>query len=163
MFETIFLITTATMLAMVSGLFFGYSVSVTGALGQLKDIEYARAMQRINRVIKKNPFFMVIFSGLVILLPLVTFMYGSNMGSTSFNLLLGASILYIVGQFGVTIFGSEPLNNRLDALPIDSASSQELAEVRNWHMTPWNRLNLVRTYSGVLATALVFLAFFLKV
>ena len=68
-FENIILILAGSLTALVTGLFYGYLVSVNGGLHRLNDSEYVKAMQSINAVIQ-NPLFFVSFIGPVILLPL---------------------------------------------------------------------------------------------
>ena len=145
----ILLVVTGTLLAMLTGFFFGWSVSVMGGLGRLKDGEYVRAMQSINRVIL-NPLFLVTFMGPVVLLPWVTFLYA---GSGMFAPLLAASILYIVGTFGVTIGGNVPLNDALD-----KAGEADVSKTRAAFEKKWNRLHVFRTVCGIAATALFFTA-----
>ncbi len=145
----ILLVVTGTLLAMLTGFFFGWSVSVMGGLGRLSDGEYVRAMQSINKVIL-NPLFFIIFMGPVVLLPWVTLLYADN---GMFIALLGSSILYVVGTFGVTIAGNVPLNDRLD-----KASESDAPKVRAAFESKWNRLHTFRTVCGVLSTVLFFVA-----
>lgn len=72
-FENIVLAISGTLTSLLAGLFFGYSVSVIPAFKQLKDGEYVRAMQAINKAIL-NPIFFISFMGPVLLLPLSTFL-----------------------------------------------------------------------------------------
>ncbi len=44
-FENIILVLAGTLTALVTGLFYGYSVSVNGGLHRLNDSEYVRTMQ----------------------------------------------------------------------------------------------------------------------
>ena len=72
-FENIILVLAGTLTALVTGLFYGYSVSVNGGLHRLNDSEYVRTMQSINTVIQNSLFF-ASFIGPVILLPLAAFL-----------------------------------------------------------------------------------------
>ena len=54
--EDILLIIAGTLVALIAGLFFGFSVAVNRGLHRLKDSEYLAAMQSINEVIQ-NPLF----------------------------------------------------------------------------------------------------------
>ena len=47
-FENIILVLAGTLTALVSGLYFGYSVSVNRGLHRLNDPEYIKTMQSIN-------------------------------------------------------------------------------------------------------------------
>lgn len=152
MFEATLLITTGVLTTLLTGVFFGYAVSVNGALHTLRDDEYVRAMKAINVVIQ-NPLFFLSFMGPVALLPVTTFTaYGDN--PIQFYLLLSATIVYIVGVFGVTVAGNVPLNERL--AKSDPAATHE---ARTQFEKPWNRLHTIRTVAGIIATTLLFIAY----
>lgn len=151
MLDTITLIITGTLTTLLSGVFFGYAVSVNGALGKLRDEEYVRAMQSINKVIQ-NPLFFLTFMGPVILLPFATFLTYDN-ASIQFWLMLFATIIYIVGTFGITVAGNVPLNDQLAKADIGAAH-----EARDRFEKPWNRLHAVRTIASVIVTILLFAA-----
>ena len=105
-FENIILIRAGSLTALVTGLFYGYLVSVNGGLHRLNDSEYVKAMQSINAVIQ-NPLFFVSFIGPVILLPLAAFLQrDSNL--IRFALLLTSSALYIAVSFALTMVGNVP-------------------------------------------------------
>jgi uncharacterized membrane protein len=155
--ENILLVITGTLTSLLAGLFYGYAVSVNGGLGRLKDAGYVAAMQSINIAIL-NPLFFLIFMGPVILLPIATLMHRSILDSDRFILLLFASVLYIMGVFGVTAAGNVPLNNRLARIELSKASDQEITRAREEYERPWNRLHTIRTLAAVIAATLVFAA-----
>jgi uncharacterized membrane protein len=155
MLETILLIITGTLVALVAGLFFGFSVAVNPGLARVKDSEYLAVMQSINRAIL-NPIFLLSFSGPVLFLPVVTFL---SWGDTNqFTLLTLASILYIIGTFGLTMQGNVPLNNKLDKFDLHHASAKAMEEMRTTFEGPWNRLHTIRTIASIAATVLLFIA-----
>jgi uncharacterized membrane protein len=86
-FENIILVLAGILTALVTGLYFGYSVSVNGGLHRLNDSEYVKAMQSINAAIQ-NPIFFVSFIGPLLLLPLATFLQ-RDANSMKFALLFG--------------------------------------------------------------------------
>src|SRR5688572_6151997 len=102
--EDVILVLAGTMMALIAGLFFGFAVAVNRGLHRLKDSEYVPAMQSINRAIL-NPIFLFTFVAPVLLLPLAIFLY-RNARTVPLVLLIGASILYIFGTFGITIAGN---------------------------------------------------------
>ena len=155
-FENIVLVLAGTLTALVSGLYFGYSVSVNGGLHRLNDPEYIKTMQSINAVIQ-NPFFFVSFIGPVILLPLAAFLQRDT-NSMQFALLLASSTLYIAGSFGLTMVGNVPLNVRLAKFDASKASGNEIVQVRAGFERPWNRLHAIRTIASIAATVLIFVA-----
>ena len=155
-FENIILVLAGTLTALVSGLYFGYSVSINGGLHRLSDSEYVKAIQSINAVIQ-NPLFFASFIGPLILLPLATFLHRDS-SSMQFTLLLASSILYIAGSFGLTVVGNITLNQKLTKFEVTTASGNEIAQARARFEKPWNRLHTIRTIASIVATVLIFVA-----
>jgi uncharacterized membrane protein len=155
-FENIILVLAGTLTALITGLYFGYSVSVNGGLHRLNDSEYVKAMQSINAVIQ-NPLFFVSFIGPLILLPLAAFLQ-RDANSMQFALLLASSALYIAGSFALTMVGNVPLNQRLAKFDASKASDNEIAQARAGFEKPWNRLHAIRTIASIAATVLIFVA-----
>lgn len=155
--KILILVATATTTALMAGLFFAWSCSVTLGLARLSDTEYISAFQSMNRAIL-NPLFFFCFFGAALLLPLSTYMHYDQHLSSSFWFLGAASAIYIIGVMGVTILGNIPLNQALDVFNLQSASAQEMSEMRARFEAPWNRLNNVRTVASMLAIILVILA-----
>ena len=148
------LLSTGFCSGLIAGLFYAYSCSVNVGLARLSDIEYLRAMQSINRVIL-NPWFFSSFMGTLLLLPIAVWMAYTNTGiSTSTYLLLTAALIYLVGVFGVTIFGNVPLNQVLDKLDFAQASVQDLALQRSQFENTWNKFHLLRTLGSSLTLLL---------
>jgi uncharacterized membrane protein len=155
--SNLLLIVTATTTALMAGLFYAWSVSVTPGLAQVTDREYVAAMQAMNRAIL-NPVFFAAFMGTLFLLPVTTYLHYDQPLSARFWFLLTATVVYGVGVFGVTIVGNVPLNNALDAFPLVAASDAEISARRVSFEGPWNSLNTIRSYAAVLAIVLVILA-----
>jgi uncharacterized membrane protein len=151
----IILVVSATLTALVAGLFFAWSVSVILGLARLPDKQYISFMQATNRAIQ-NPLFFTAFFGAAILLPISTFLHLGQAGRFSF--LLGGTIFYLIGVMGVTIFGNVPMNNTLDRFDLDSADVEEIALERKNYEGRWNFLNHIRSVSSTLAIVLVILA-----
>lgn len=154
-FSTIVLILAATSVALIAGLFYGFSCAVNPGLHALGDKEYLSAMQSINRVIL-NPIFFATFMGTVFLLPLATWISFSTPLSTRFILLLVASLIYIVGVFGVTVVGNVPLNEALDKFNLQ-VSLDQLKQQRETFEIPWNKLHNIRTWGSVISLVLTIL------
>jgi uncharacterized membrane protein len=154
---SITLIVTATTTALIAGLFFAWSCSISAGLSVLTDSEYIAAMQAINRAIL-NPLFFSCFMGTAILLPISTYQHYSFSPPIEFWLLLFASLIYMVGVMGVTIFGNVPMNEVLDAFNIQTASLQEISAQRAKFEIPWTRLNFIRTISSTASIVLVIIA-----
>lgn len=154
----IFQIVAVLLTGLVAGLFYSYACSITSALGRLPDREYVMAFQSIDKAIL-NAWFFASFMGSLIALPLATWLSYRADVNTSFWLLLSATVLYVVGVFGVTMFGNVPLNNILARLNMDTATQQELFSLREKFEAPWNRLNLIRTIAAVLSFIMAILSF----
>ena len=148
---TILLIVTATLTALIAGLFYAYSCSVVLGLGKLSDVEYLKSFQSINREIQ-NPVFFASFMGAAFLLPVSTFIYRSQ--NPVFILLLLATLAYLIGVFGITIAGNVPLNDQLDQFDIANSTSQAIKEMRDKFENRWNFFNNIRTAFSVLSIVL---------
>jgi len=151
------LLLTALTTALIAGLYYAYSCSVNPGLSKLGDTEYVAAMQSINVAIV-NPVFMFGFLGTVLLLPLSTYFAYRDGFSLRFWLLGAATLVYLAGSFGVTVFGNVPLNNMLADFDLQSASRDIIASQRIKFEQPWNRLHNIRTWASVLWLILVVLA-----
>ncbi|WP_281322385.1 DUF1772 domain-containing protein [Flavobacterium aestivum] len=153
----IFQIVAVLATGLVAGLFYGYSCSVNSGLGNLSDEKYLEAFQSINRVIQ-NPMFFLSFMGSVFILPISSYLMYRNGVSTSFYLLIGATLVYLISVFGVTVVGNVPLNDQLDKFSILSATANEISAMRKAFETPWNAYHSVRTIGSVLSFVLAVLS-----
>lgn len=156
-FSHIIMIITAVTTALISGLFYAWSCSVVPGLARVSDSTYLEAMQQMNRAIL-NPVFFLSFMGTVFLLPLCTYLQYGPVLSARFWFLLLASVIYLGGTFGVTMFGNVPLNNMLDAFQLSGATSGDLTTMRTKFEQPWIYLHTIRTVANVIALVLVVMA-----
>ncbi|MGI9056147.1 MAG: DUF1772 domain-containing protein, partial [Pyrinomonadaceae bacterium] len=140
--------------ALMAGLFYAWSCSVMLGFARLSDREFISAMQATNRAIQ-NPGFFAAFFGAPILLPLSVILHYEQSLTARFWFLLAATIIYLIGTFGVTIFGNVPLNNTLDSFDLESATEEETALQRASFEGRWNNLNTFRTVSSTLALILI--------
>lgn len=152
------LILVLTILAcgLIAGLFYSYSCSINPGLKNLSDTGYLQAMQQINRAIL-NPVFFASFMGTLILLPLSTWLGHGHLTPGQFYCFLAASIIYIVGAFGVTVAGNVPLNEALDRFDIGAASAEQITLHRQQFEAKWNQLHLIRTLASTLSFLLAIL------
>ena len=150
------LIVTATLTALMAGLFFSYSISVSLGLGKLSDSEYIKAMQSINREIQ-NPLFFLCFFGVLIMLPVATITQYS-IDKTTFIVLLAATLFYAIGVFGITVFANVPLNNQLDQFDLSNQTNEVIQTQRQYFETKWNYWNNIRTINSIIAIILVIYA-----
>ena len=145
-----FLLLATICAGLMSGLFYSYSCSVMPGLSRLDDYQYISAMQSINRAIQ-NPVFFISFFGVLILLPLVTYLKYTQPVSAVFWYLLTATVIYFIGSFLVTAIGNIPLNNSLDKFDLAKATKESLAIQRKLFEPKWAVLNNIRTVSSLLA------------
>jgi uncharacterized membrane protein len=155
--QTIILIITTLFSGLMAGLFYAWSISVTPGLAKINDISYLQAFQSMNRAIL-NPLFFVFFFGLVLLLPLLSYLSFQTSIGNQFWYVLAATILYFIGIMGVTIGGNIPLNNALEALQIESMTPEQMDVFRKGFESKWNRLNHIRTISSILTFLLLVIA-----
>ena len=153
----IVLLITALATALIGGLFYSYSCSINWGLRNLSDAGYVGAMQAINKAIL-NPLFFASFMGTLILLPLSAYLHYNQPLAPRFLTLLISAIIYIIGVFGVTIFGNVPLNEALAGFDLHSASPEEITRQRESFEGPWNKLHTIRTIASVVSLVLVILA-----
>jgi uncharacterized membrane protein len=156
-FSNIILFLTALCSALMAGLFYSFTCSVSVGLKLLPNAEYLAAMQAINKAIQ-NPLFFICFFGILVLLPLCTYLQFSAPANSQFWLILFASIIYFVGVFATTIFGNIPLNNALEKFSLLNASTDAINLQRSLFETKWNSFNTIRTISSVASLALIIIA-----
>jgi uncharacterized membrane protein len=148
--NTIILTITTLSAGLMAGLFYAWSVSVTPGLVKVDDENYLHAFQSMNRAIL-NPAFFIFFMGLVILLPLLSYLYYHSPVSAQFWFILIATFLYMFGVMAVTIFGNVPMNNTLEVLKIDLMKPEQMASFRMGFESKWNNLNMIRTICSSIA------------
>ena len=151
----IILIVTAALTALMAGLFYAWSCSVMLGFARLPNREFVSAMQVTNRAIQ-NPIFFVAFFGAPIFLPISAFLHYGQ--APRFWFLLAATVIYLIGTFGVTVFGNVPLNNTLDRFDLQSVSEAEIAVQRANFERRWNNLNKIRVVSATVALIFVVIA-----
>jgi uncharacterized membrane protein len=132
----------------VGGIFYAFSTFVMAALGSLPSAQGAGAMKAIN-VTVINPVFMLAFMGTAVLGLVLA---GASLiwwGRPGGMLMLAASLLYLLGCFGVTMLFNVPLNNQLAAV----APAQEAA-LWSRYLNVWTAWNHVRTLASILSAIL---------
>ncbi|HLJ88976.1 MAG TPA: anthrone oxygenase family protein [Candidatus Angelobacter sp.] len=138
----------------VGGIFYAFSSFVMTALAKLPAGQGVAAMNSIS-VAVLNPSFMTVFAGTGIVclaLSVQSIYLWSQPGS---KLALAASLVYLVGCFGVTAVLNVPLNDRLASL----GDTAEAAAYWPHYLAAWNLWNHVRSVAGVSSAALFIWAF----
>ncbi|MGS2739930.1 anthrone oxygenase family protein [Sinomicrobium sp. M5D2P17] len=158
LFLDIVLILAGLTSALMAGLFYAFSIAVNRGLEQLNDMEFVKAMQFINSRIL-NPLFFLGFLGAPLLLLLATVLHGEE-GGKPFVFLLAATVLYLIGVFGVTVVKNVPMNTKLGKFIPETASEEEISGMRTAFEKPWTRWNHVRTVASCLTVILVLIAIY---
>lgn len=153
-------LTTAALLAalgcaLMTGLFFAFSVSVMRGLARIPPAAGIAAMQAINIVIL-NPIFGLVFFGTTAVCAVVTVAAVVQWHQPASASLFAGGLLYLIGAFGVTIVCNVPRNNALAA--VDPASPGG-ARVWSSYLVTWTAWNHVRTVASLAATVALIVAF----
>jgi uncharacterized membrane protein len=139
---------------LMAGLFYAWSVSVMPGLKTLPDREFILGMQSMNKAIQ-NPLFFLAFFGAAICLPISCILNFKQPPSNDYYLLLAATILYLAGIMGTTIFGNVPLNNMLDSFNLQQAPPEAISNMRLAFEAKWNYLNTIRSFSAIISFCLL--------
>ena len=131
-----------------AGLFYAWQVSVIPGTKKVVDITYLETMQAINRAILNPAFFLIFFGSLIMLVISTAQHYQKGL---SFWMLLLATLVYLIGTFGVTAFGNVPLNDGLDIINLKELTPERMATTRTNYEFKWNRLHLIRTVFAVIS------------
>jgi len=138
---------------LMSGLWYGWTVSVIPGTRRVADTNYVDTMQHINRAII-NPAFIIPFMGIPVLIGVAAFLQFRSGDARRGWLLVGAAGTYVVGVLGVTVGGNVPLNDALDAFDLARSDGQAIGARRHSYEIPWNRWHYLRTAANVGAFAL---------
>lgn len=150
--ENIILVITATLTALSAGLFYAWSCSVMLGFTRLANREFVSVMQKTNRAIQNPVFFASFFGAPIFLILSTVFHYGQT---PRFTLLLASRLIYVIGNFGVTVFGNVPMNNALDSFNLESATDEDIAQQRANFELRWTNLNHIRAVASTLALILL--------
>lgn len=147
----------ATLLcSLVAGFLFAFSVVAMPGIGRLSDKEFLRAFQAMDRVIQDNqPLFMLVWLGSVLALIASALLGFGQVEGLDRLLLMGATLVYLLGVQASTIGINIPLNNRLQALDAEAADEAELSAARAAFEGRWNRWNRSRTAWACLSSAML--------
>ena len=150
---SILLILSIILCGLVAGLLYGFSCAVNPGLDALDDLKYLSAVQSINEKIQ-NPVFFISFMGSLIILPICAYLH-YQAGHDKWLLLSIAALLYVVGVFGITVFGNIPLNKFLENIDLKSTSANGLADIRLKFQASWIVFHQIRTVSAFFAFILI--------
>ncbi len=154
--SNISLLVTTLLFGLVAGLCFTWGNAVTPGIGQLDNMGYLQAFQKMNRSIE-NPLFFVVFIG-SFFIGIATIFMNRGISPTHFWLVTTAVAIYFVGVVLITVFGNVPLNQILDKTDLINSTAQELAMLREKFEQPWNRFHSIRVVTATISFALLIIA-----
>lgn len=159
MIESIFpivLVSATLLVALTAGFLFAFAVVAMPGLKKLNDGEFIRAFQSIDGIIQNNqPLFMLVWMGSVLLLIAAAIIGFGQLESLQRNLLLAATVLYIIGVQAPTIAVNVPRNNVIQTVKVDTANASALQLARIEFEDSWNRSNQFRAVMSVIVTAIL--------
>jgi uncharacterized membrane protein len=141
---------------LIAGIFYAFSSFVMPALARLPAEQGAAAMKSINITVI-TPSFMIVFVGTALVCLVLaggSLLWWSGMRA---GLVLAASLLYVVGCFGVTMVFNVPLNDQLEAV-----APAQAADLWARYLEVWTMWNHVRTAAPLLGTMLFIAALALR-
>ncbi len=159
MIESIFpivLVGATLLVALTAGFLFAFAVVAMPGLKNLNDGEFIRAFQEIDGIIQNNhPLFMLVWMGSVLLLITAAIIGFGQLESLQHNLLLAATVLYIIGVQAPTIAVNVPRNNTIQTVNVDTTNMTALQQARIEFEDVWNRSNQFRTVMSIIVTAIL--------
>lgn len=91
---------------------------------------------------------------------MAAYLHRRTSGTLRFFLLVGATLLYVIGALGVTMGANVPLNDTLAGFSLSGSTPQQAAMARAAFEGPWNTWHLIRTVTSIGALVLVIVACF---
>lgn len=133
---------------LLAGVYFAFSCAVCPALRRVDDTAYVRAFRAVNAVIQNGWFLSVLF-----LAPLSAIAVAVWPPAAGARIPAIAAAVLAASAFLSTVAVNVPLNNALDAAPIDDPTAAHA--VRSAFEERWNRWNLVRAVTTAAALAVL--------
>ena len=154
-FETALIVATF-LCSLVAGFVVAFAVVVMPGIKNLKDGEFIRAFQVMDRVIQDNqPLFMLVWIGSSLALLVSAGLGIAELTGGNRLLLIVATCLYLVGVQLPTITINIPLNNKLQTLDVEAMNERDQQLARRDFEPRWNRSNAIRTFFASLVSALL--------
>ena len=144
--------------SLVAGLLFGFAVVVMPGIAKLADKEYLLAFKHMDGIIQNNqPLFVLVWVGSILSVITTLGLGIMNLSGAQIYLLIGGSVLYLLGVQLPTFRFNIPLNNSLQKLDIEGLKENEAALFRTSFETSWNRWNIIRTVNAIIAFSMLLL------
>lgn len=159
MIENIFpivLVSAALLVSLVAGFLFAFVIIVMPGIKNLRDAEYIRAFQEMDGIIQNNhPLFMLVWAGSVLFLVVSAVIGFTHLESLPRNVLLAATVLYIIGVQAPTVVINLPRNAAIQRVNVDTEQATALAQARAHFEDSWNRSNQFRTVMSIIVTSIL--------
>lgn len=154
----------ATLLCtLVAGFVFAFAVVVMPGIRKLRDGEFLRAFQVMDRVIQNGqPMFMLVWLGSVVALLASAALGFGQLDGVGRLLVIAAVLVYVLGVQLPTVTINIPLNNRIQTLSISEMDETAQKAARLEFESRWNRANVTRTVFASLVS-IVLLILLLRV
>lgn len=150
------LIVATFLCSLVAGLVFTFAVVVMPGIGILRDGEFLRAFQVIDRVIQNNqPVFLLVWVGSVVALVAAAALGFGQLEGSGRLLVIAAVLVYILGVQLPTVAINVPMNNRVQTLEIDGMDETAREKARQDFEARWNTWNWIRTILASLVSVLL--------
>lgn len=137
--------------AVMTGVFLAFSDFLMRGFREAGNVSGMQSMQALNRTVLRSVFltvFLLLVPGLIAL----AWWAMAGMSGAGRDLVLAGAAIYLLGAFGVTLFGNVPMNRKLDRLDAPEADYWSL------YLERWTRLNHVRTLACFLTAICLVLA-----
>lgn len=136
----------------IGGVFFAFSSFVMAALARVAPDQGVAAMNAIN-VTVINASFLTAFMGTALICLVLMVCSFFWVDGTASQVILAASLLYLMGTAGVTMMFNVPLNDQLAVVSHTEAATLWARYLKDWTM--WNH---VRTITSIAAAILFTMA-----
>jgi len=133
--------------ALVAGVFLGFSDFIMRGLAQAPASHGAAGMVGLNRTVYRSVF-MVLLLGLVPVSGTLGLVALWQFEGAARALTLTGCVAYLIGVFAVTGLGNVPMNTRLEAM---DGQPRDTADYWPRYAKRWTRLNHARTAGSALA------------
>ncbi len=158
----IVLIITAFLCSLTAGFLLAFAAVVMPGIRNLSDKEFIGSFRVIDRTIQNNqPVFMLMWVGSIIAIIISTALGMGELEGVALKLLILALIIYLTGVHLPTVIINIPLNNKLQALDVDTMTEEAIKEARENFEPRWNRWNLSRTFFSMITSLLLIILLFM--
>ena len=150
------LLVSTLLCTLVAGFVLLFAIVVMPGIGALPNREFLHAFQVIDKVIQNNqPLFVFVWVGSIAALVVATALGVWQLEGIGRILIIVAAAAYLIGSQLPTFTINIPLNNRLQALNLDTLDEASQATERRCFEARWNRWNFIRTVFACLASVML--------